>query len=148
MSIQKNKEIVGRWFNAIWGETYDPAIIEELAALDMVMQYPIHGRHEGPEAIKAMLDTLREAFPNLKFWVVGDIVAEGEYVCGRWAGGGTHTGPEFSDLPAGTLPANSGKEISFSGMSFFRIVDGKITEEIGEEDALKAGLQLGIVEVR
>lgn len=147
MNEQQNKEIIGKWFNAIWGETYNPTVIKELAAPDMVMQYPIHGRHQGHEAIKGMLDRLREAFPDLKFWVVGDIIAEGEYVFGRWAGGGTHTGPEFSDLPAGSLPANSGKKIEFTGMSIFKIVNGKITEEIGEEDALKAGLQLGIIKV-
>lgn len=147
MSIQENKEIVGRWFDAIWGENYNPGIIDELAAPNVVMQYPIHGRSEGTKAVKDMLDRLREAFPDLKFWVVGNIVAEGDYVFGRWAGGGTHTGPEFSDLPAGSLPENSGKKIEFSGMSVFRVVDGKIVEEIGEEDALKAGLQLGIIKV-
>ena len=147
MSTDDNKAIVGRWFNAIWGETYDPSVIKEIAASNMIMHYPIHGRHEGHDAIRGMLDRLREVFPDLKFWIVGDIVAEGDYVCGRWAGGGTHTGPEFSDLPAGTLTANSGKKVEFSGMSFFKLKDGKIIEEIGEEDALKAALQLGVVKV-
>lgn len=140
-----NKDIVGKWFEAIWGEHYDPAVIDQLADPRVVMQYPLHGRCEGPKAIKAMLDRLRAAFPDLRFWIVGDVIAEGDYVTGRWEGGGTHTGPEFSDLPAGSLPANSGKTIHFSGMSFFKIVDGKILEEIGEEDALKAGLQLGVI---
>ncbi|TKG94301.1 ester cyclase [Puteibacter caeruleilacunae] len=147
MKTQVNKQIVGTWFNAIWGETYAPEVINQLAAPNMVMQYPIHGRHVGPEAIKAMLDRLREAFPDLKFWVIGDIIAEGDYVFGRWEGGGTHTGPEFKDLPAGKLPENSGKKIHFTGMTIFKIVDGKIVEEIGEEDALKAALQLGVVNI-
>jgi hypothetical protein len=30
-------------------------------------------------------------------------------------------------------------------MTIFKVVGGKILEEIGEEDALKAGLQLGVV---
>jgi len=147
MSVEQNKEIVGRWFNAIWGEVYDPTVIAELAAPDMVMYYPLHGRHVGGEAIKNMLDRLRDAFPNLKFCVVDNIIAEGDYVFGRWTGGGTHTGPEFSDLPAGVLPANSGKYIEFSGMSFFKLKDGKIVEELGEEDALKAAFQLGVVQI-
>ena len=142
-----NKEVVAKWFDAVWGETYKPDVVDELASPDMIMQYPIHGRHQGPEAIKAMLGRLRGAFPNLKFWVVGDVLAEGDYVFGRWEGGGKHTGPEFSDLPAGVLPENSGKEIHFTGMTVFKLKDGKIVEEIGEEDALKAALQLGVVAV-
>lgn len=143
--MRKNKEVVGQWFDAIWGENYNPDIISKLAAPGMEMQYPLHGRKEGPKAIKKMLDRLRTAFPDLKFWIVGDIIAEGNYVFGRWEGGGTHTGPAFSDLPVGSLPENSGKIIHFTGMTIFKIKDGKIVEEIGEEDALKAGLQLGII---
>jgi len=145
--MNTNKEIVGRWFKAVWTKDYDTEVIDELASSDMVMQYPLHGRHIGPEAIKKMLNRLREAFPNLDFWIVGDIIAENDYVFGRWEGGGTHTGSEFSDLPAGSLPKNSGKKIHFTGMSVFRLKNGKIIEEIGEEDALKAALQLEVVKV-
>ena len=140
-----NKDIAAKWFDATWGENFDPSIVDELAAPDVVMQYPLHGRLEGPKAIKEMLYRLRTAFPDLKFWIVGEVIAEGEYVFGRWEGGGTHTGPAFSDLPAGSLPKNSGKTVHFTGMTIFRIVDGAVVEEIGEEDALRAGLQLGII---
>ena len=40
----------------------------------------------------------RAAFPDLNFWGTADLIAEGDYVVGRWAGGGTHTGPAFSDF--------------------------------------------------
>ena len=145
--MMNNKAIVGKWFDAIWGKQYNPKIIRELADSDMIMQYPIHGKHQGHEAIKGMLDRLREAFPNLEFGITGEIIAEGNYVFGSWEGGGTHTGPEFSDLPAGKLPANSGRKIHFTGMSIFKIIDGKIVSELGEEDALKAALQLGIIKL-
>jgi O-6-methylguanine DNA methyltransferase len=87
----------------------------------------------------------REAFPDLNFWAVGELIAEGDYVVGRWDGGGTHTGPAFDDLPVGLLPANSGKTIRFTGTTVFRLVDGKVAEEIGEEGALTALQQLGLV---
>ena len=147
MNTIENKQIIGEWFNAIWGETYNPIIIEKLAHPEMLMQYPIHGKHQGHANIKGMLDRLREAFPDLKFWIVGDIIAENDYVFGRWEGGGTHTGPEFSDLPAGTLLENSGKKIHFTGMSIFKLENGKIVSEIGEEDALKAALQLEVIKL-
>ena len=37
-----------------------------------------------------------------------DLIAEGDYVVGRWKGGGTHTGPAFSDFLVGSLPAATG----------------------------------------
>ena len=74
------------------------------------------------------------------------MIAEGDYVVGRWDGGGTHTGPAFGDLPVGALPANSGRKMKFTGTTVFKIVDGKIVEEIGEEGALTALQQLGLVQ--
>jgi hypothetical protein len=38
----------------------------------------------------------RSAFPDLNFWGTADLIAEGDYVVGRWEGGGTHTGPAFN----------------------------------------------------
>jgi predicted ester cyclase len=73
------------------------------------------------------------------------MIAEGDYVVGRWDGGGTHTGPAFKDLPVGSLPAASGRKMKFTGTTVFRIVNGKIAEEIGEEGALTALQQLGLV---
>ena len=88
---------------------------------------------------------MREAFPDLNFWAVGDPIAEGDYVAARWDGGGTHTGPAFSALPVGSLPAATGKKIRFTGTTVFQIVDGKVQQEIGEEGALTALQQLGLV---
>lgn len=141
-----NKEIVGKWFNAIWGGTYNPEIIAELAHENMVMKYPLHGERTGHKEIKEMLDRLREAFPDLCFKCTA-LVEEGDYIAGCWEGGGTHTGPEFSDLPAGCLPENSGRAASWTGMSVFRIKDGKIEAEIGEEDAFKAAIELGLITI-
>lgn len=82
---------------------------------------------------------------GLSFDVVGELIAEGDAVVGRWEGGGTHTGPAFSDLPLGSLPAATGKKIQFSGTTVYRVKNGKIAEEIGEEDALTALQQLELV---
>jgi hypothetical protein len=43
----------------------------------------------------------REAFPDLSFAGAADLIAEGDYVVGRWVGGGTHTGAAFSDFLQG-----------------------------------------------
>jgi hypothetical protein len=95
-----NKAIVGRWFANFWGKTCDLSIVDELAGPDMLLQYSLHGPRRGREDIKTFMTGFREAFPNLNFWGAGDLAAEGDYVVGRWEGGGTNTGPVFSDFLA------------------------------------------------
>ena len=142
---QTNKAIVMEWFEKYWGKNVDLSVIDTLGTPDVLVHYPMHGPRRGREAVKTMMREFREAFPDLNFWAVGELIAEGDYVVGRWDGGGTHTGPAFDDLPVGLLPANSGKTIRFTGTTVFRLVDGKVAEEIGEEGALTALQQLGLV---
>jgi hypothetical protein len=104
-----NKAIVGRWFTDFWGKTCNLAVVDELAAPDMLLQYSLHEPRRGRDDIKAFMTDFRAAFPDLNFWGVADLIAEGDCVVGRWAGGGTHTGPAFSDFLAGSLPANTGR---------------------------------------
>jgi predicted ester cyclase len=66
-------------------------------------------------------------------------------VVGRWEGGGTHTGPSFSDFLVGSLPAATGRKMRFTGTTVLRIKDGKIAEEIGLDDGLTALQQLGLI---
>lgn len=142
---QRNKEIVQRWFKEFWGNPWNPAVVDELGTTDVLVHYPMHGPRKGREAVKKMMTEFREAFPDLNFWGVGELIAEGDRVVGRWDGGGTHTGPAFSDLPVGALPAASGRKMRFTGTTVFRIVDGKIAEEIGEEGAFSALTQLELI---
>ena len=66
---------------------------------------------------------------------------------GRWEGGGTHTGPAFSDFLVGSLPAASGRKMRFTGTTVLRVENGKIAEEIGLDDGVTALQQLGILKV-
>jgi predicted ester cyclase len=140
-----NKALVGRWFTDFWGENCDLQVVDELAAPDMLLQYSLHEPRRGHADIKAFMTGFREAFPNLAFTGAADLIAEGDYVVGRWIGGGTHTGPAFSDFLMGSLPASTGKKMRFTGTTVLRIVDGKITEEIGLDDGVTALQQLGLM---
>lgn len=142
---EQNKAVVERWFKEFWGNPWNPAVVDELGTPDVLVHYPMHGPRKGREVVKTMMTEFREAFPDLNFWGVGELIAEGDYVVGRWDGGGTHTGPAFGDLPVGALPAASGRTMRFTGTTVFRIVDGKIAEEIGEEGAFNALTQLGLI---
>jgi len=142
---QDNKAIVARWFAGFWSNPWNPAIVDELAAPDMLLQYSLHAPRRGREDVRAFITGFREAFPDLKFWGTADLIAEGDTVVGRWEGGGTHTGPAFSDFLAGSLPAKSGRKMHFTGTTVLRVKDGRILEEIGLDDGATALQQLGIL---
>jgi predicted ester cyclase len=140
-----NKAIVGRWFTDFWGKTCNLGIVDELAAPDMLLQYSLHEPRRGHADIKSFMTDFREAFPDLAFEGAADLIAEGDYVVGRWKGGGTHTGSAFSDFLIGSLPAATGRKMYFTGTTVLRIVDGKIAEEIGLDDGVTALQQLGLL---
>jgi predicted ester cyclase len=140
-----SKAIVGRWFEGFWGNPYNPKIVDELAASDMLLQYSLHAPRRGRDDVKKFMAGFREAFPDLKFGGAADLIAEGDFVVGRWEGGGTHTGPAFSDFLLGSLPAASGRKMRFTGTTVLRVADGKIAEEIGLDDGVTALQQLGLI---
>jgi predicted ester cyclase len=140
-----NKAIVGRWFTDFWGKTCNLGIVDELAAPDMVLQYSLHEPRRGHADIKAFMKDFRQAFPDLMFEGAADLIAAGDHVVGRWKGGGTHTGPAFSDFLIGSLPAATGRKMYFTGTTVLRIADGKIAEEIGLDDGVTALQQLKLI---
>jgi predicted ester cyclase len=140
-----NKAIVGRWFDGFWGDSYNPEIVDQLAAPGMLLHYSLHEPRRGRDDVKAFMADFRAAFPNLNFWGAADLIAEGDYVVGRWEGGGTHTGPAFSNFLAGGLPANTGRKMHFTGTTVLKLQDGKIVEEIGLDDGVKALTDLGLI---
>lgn len=143
--VQRNKAIIGRWFAEFWGPTYNPAVVDDLAAPDMLLQYSMHAPRRGIADIKAFMDGFRQAFPDLAFAGTADLIAEDDYVVGRWMGGGTHLGGAFDDFVIGSLPAATGRKMHFGGMTVLRIVDDRIVEEIGLDDGVAALTQLGIL---
>ncbi|MQA41193.1 ester cyclase [Rugamonas aquatica] len=144
-TAETNKAIVGRWFTEFWGDTYNPAVVDDLASPDMLLQYSLHEPRRGREDIKAFMGDFRAAFPDLSFAGAADLIAEGDYVVGRWIGGGTHTGPAFVDFLIGALPAETGRKMRFTGTTVLRLKDGKIVEELGLDDGVTALQQLGLI---
>ena len=144
---QDNKAIVSRWFDGFWGNPWNPKIIDELAAPDILLQYSLHAPRRGRDDVRDFMVGFRGAFPDLNFWGAADLIAEGDYVVGRWEGGGTHTGPAFSNFLVGSLPAATGRTMRFTGTTVLRLKDGKIVEEIGLDDGVTALQQLGLIRV-
>jgi predicted ester cyclase len=140
-----NKAVVGRWFTEFWGKELKLAVVDEIAAPNMLLKYSLHAPRRGRADIKAFMVDFRAAFPDLNFWGTADLIAEGDYVVGRWEGGGTHTGPAFKDFLIGGLPAATGRKMRFTGTTVLKVVDGKIAEEVGLDDGVAALTQLGLL---
>ena len=146
MSIEDNKAIVGRWFTDFWGESFNPAIIDELAHPDIRFGYSLHRPLRGRDAVREFATGFRAAFPDLAFDGVAELIAEGDFVVGQWIGGGTHTGAPMTDLPLGGLPQpNTGKTMRFTGTTVLKVENGLITEEIGLDDGVSVLEQLGLM---
>ncbi|KIW52923.1 hypothetical protein PV05_08531 [Exophiala xenobiotica] len=146
---ERNKEVIAKYFTEYWGKL-NPDIVDEVCADEVFQSYPMHANpKKGKAAVKQAMVDFKAAFPNLGFKTYGPypLIAEGDYVFGRWIGGGTHTGAPYDDFSVGALTkANSGKQMWFSGMTIFTMKDGKIVKEIGEEGGLTALQQLGLIE--
>ena len=140
-----NKAVVVRWFTEFWGKSPNLAVVDEIAAPDMLFKYSLHEPRRGREDIKAFITAFRAAFPDLNFWGTADLIAEGDYVVGQWEGGGTHTGPAFRDFLIGGLPAATGRKLHFTGTTVLKVVNGKIQQEIGLDDGVTALTQLGLI---
>ncbi|KAH0494610.1 hypothetical protein TgHK011_001226 [Trichoderma gracile] len=144
-----NRRVVTRYFQEFWTNG-NADIVDELCADKITVFYPMHGRSVGKAAVKEVLAKFKLAFPDISFRLLSPfpLIAEQDYVVARWFGGGKHTGPAFYDLPVGSLPVpNTRKEMRFSGTTIYKLENGKIVEETGEESGLVAMQQLGLLKL-
>lgn len=142
MSVNETKFIALRYFNEIMTEGNLGALYELLAP-DFVFTLPTHPEpYHGPDGFKELVTMLHACFPD--FYIhPKDMVAAGDMVVTRWRGGGTHLGAAIHTV-AGDVPA-SGRYFEIDGMSWHRIVGGKIVEVMGHEDTIGMFQQLGVM---
>lgn len=130
---ERNKAIVRRVFTDILTQGKF-----EVAAEIYAKDYVNHETTKdlGFDESEAVDHGWRAAFPDLELTVEREI-AEGDFVTVLWRGRGTNTG-SGNGLPA------TGKKTEGRGISIFRVVDGKITEEWTETSQLVILRQLGL----
>jgi predicted ester cyclase len=89
----------------------------------------------GPEGQKQIAGAFRAAFPGLRFTVEA-LIAEDDFVVGRWMATGTHRGRWAAVEP-------TGKTATLAGVNVFRFEDGKVAEIWNFRDDLGLLEQLG-----
>ena len=117
-ALKHNKESIQRYFDG-WANHGDAAAADELIATNVIL-------HNPPAVISSLADYKKgmagfhAAFPDLHF-TIEDLIAEGNKVVVRWTLRGTQKA-DYQGHPA------SGRMMTVTGMSSFRIADGKIQE--------------------
>ncbi len=115
---EATRQIALRWFQEVWQQRRVASIHELLApsALGHMEGQDI----VGPEQFATIHREILQALPDLVM-TIEDVVAEGENAVVRWSFRGRHTGCGLGCEP--TL-----RDLSFGGMTWFKIRDGQIIE--------------------
>ena len=120
-------------------------VIDELMAPEFVFTIPTHpDPYRGPDGFKNLVTMLHGAFPDVHL-KVEHLLVDGDTVVGHWIGSGTHIGGALHTVK-GDIPA-SGKGFVIDGVSWLKIVDGKIVESLANEDTLSLLQQVGVIPV-
>lgn len=134
VSAEENARIARRFPEEV-ATAGNLAVIDEICAEDMVDHSPL-GVVRGREAVRAQVETLREAFDDLTA-TVEDVVAEGDSVAMRVTLSGTHVGPVMGIEP-------TGRSFGIGNLVFARMEDGRIVERWVQPDMLGLLGQLGV----
>lgn len=133
---QENKAIVQRYLELNSGDDLD--MLDALVAEDVALRYPAApAPMRGRQTLKQSFAHWRASFPNQRL-TVEDLIAEEDRVVALWTFEGTHHG-EVAGIPA------TGKTVRYTGISAFRLRDGKMVEDRTEEDFLGLLRQIGAV---
>jgi predicted ester cyclase len=119
---EKNKALIRRYIEEVWSKG-------NLDAADDIIHPDAHPPHgfddlpDGSEGFKRLVTAFRISFPDLTR-SIEDIVAEGDKVVVYYTLEGTHTGTGgIVSFPP------TGGSLLVTGVTAFRIVDGRIFEE-------------------
>lgn len=126
--LRMDKEIYEKKNLDAADEVYSPDVVRH----SPTVPEPIRGL----EAWKERVREIQAAFPDVEV-SVEDMLVEGNKVAQRWVMKGTHQG-EFNGISA------TGKQVTFTGINFARIEDGKVAEQWTEVNLLSLLQQLGV----
>jgi steroid delta-isomerase-like uncharacterized protein len=117
--------------------TGDTAIADEIFATNFVNHDPANPDVRDLESYKGWVAAARTAMPDFHA-TMEDIIAEGDMVAERW----TATGTQEGELPG--IPP-TGRQVTFTGMTIYRVAEGKIVDMWWSTDSLSLLEQLGVI---
>jgi steroid delta-isomerase-like uncharacterized protein len=142
MAAEDHKALVRRYLEDVWSKGNTDVADEVLAPNYTLRVLQGSTGHldrvaSGPQSLKQSVAMYHRAFPDLQ--ITPEVtIAEGDRVVVAWIAQATHSG-EFRGIPP------TGKDLHYAGFTMYRIVDGKIAEELYLGDRLGLWQQLGLV---
>jgi len=119
-------------------------LIEKHYASDVILKTSVMPQpSKGYEGIRTWLNSSLTSAPDHHL-AFNEFYVEGNVIFTRWTATGTNTGP--LSTPSGEIPA-TGRSFSISGLSFYRIENGLITEQEVVFNALDMLMQMGFTMV-
>ncbi len=115
-SAQENKAVVRRFIEEAWNKG-NLDVADELVDPEFCRSDASNPELRGPEALKRFVTSYRNIFPDTHI-TIEDQIAEGDKVVTRY----TVTSSRRGEYAGGT----------FTGISIYRVADGKIVERWGE----------------
>ncbi|MCH9644836.1 MAG: ester cyclase [Gammaproteobacteria bacterium] len=114
----ENKKIIMNFMQALW-VNHELDAIDEVFYSDAIIHSPFN-RKKGSVTMKEIAEKWLHTFPDIEF-TVHDFVAEDNKVVVRWDAMGTHMGSFFETSP-------THKEIRFSGVTAYKLEEGRVRE--------------------
>ncbi len=118
MTPISSKEIAEEYAHQVWNDK-EICAVDRFVHQDAVI-HSLLGDYHGTKAMKKVIQAWLKGFPDLR--VDNDvIISENDLVSIQWRAKGTHSG-EFKDRKP------TGKPVTYSGVTVYRIKDGQIVE--------------------
>ncbi len=133
-TLEQNKALYRNFIEEIFNQGRLDRLSEFLTPSYQIRD-AVPGTPAGAEGVAAIVKMFRGAFPDLHI-TIEEQIAEGDKVCSRSVTRGTHKGRLF-----GVAPTN--KSVSMSGLTWVRIVDGRLEESWVKNDVVSLMKQLG-----
>jgi predicted ester cyclase len=135
--LAANKALVARFIDEVLNN-HNYLVAEEICSPDHVLHHPAQPAPiHGVQGLKDVTEEVGTAFPDWNM-VPREMVAEGEWVAAFTDLTATNTGPLSGGKP-------SGRRIAQTGITCYRVVNGKITEVRIQEDILYMLQSLGAI---
>ncbi len=119
MTNSDNKALVRRYYEQMWNR-WDLSIAEELLAPDLRFRGSLGTESEGIRGFCRYARSVWLAFPDFHN-EIEDLISEADRVVARLTYTGTHRGEALGLAP-------TGRHVQYSGIAWFTIEDGRITQ--------------------
>lgn len=122
VDTEASRAVVGRWFKEVL-RGHRLAALAEIASPNILVHptaMPCEAGYYGIPGVEQWLQAQWAAFPDLTV-VDGFTVASGDIVAARWEAHGTSRGDFLGVAP-------TGQGLSYTGLSMYRVEDGRIAE--------------------